>query len=240
MTGRGIVVSKAHTRTCNPSLGAAPSWLRGRGCQPFLLSFVEKAAHGSAPFVAQPPPLRPLAAPRSVTAIFIPPRMPGSGKTATFLIPILERLKEHSTRVGVRAVVLSPTRELAMQTSKFISAMAKYTTLRFALLVGGDSMELQVRGEGWGACAGHTAHSARLPVTAQTVAVGVAVTLTGLGAVEVTGAVAVSATGTMRASAPFAWILRQCPPCAAVTLAIALSRGDALPRSPALPWSHVA
>ncbi len=69
----------------------------------------------------------------------------GSGKTATFLVPILERLKEHSTRVGVRAVVLSPTRELAMQTAKFLKAMAKYTTLRYTLLVGGDSMEMQVR-----------------------------------------------------------------------------------------------
>ena len=69
----------------------------------------------------------------------------GSGKTATFLIPVLERLKEHSTRVGVRAVVLSPTRELAMQTAKFLKAMAKYTTLRYTLLVGGDSMEMQVR-----------------------------------------------------------------------------------------------
>ena len=48
--------------------------------------------------------------------------------------------------VGVRAVVLSPTRELAMQTAKFIKAMAKYTSLRYTLLVGGDSMELQVGG----------------------------------------------------------------------------------------------
>ncbi len=69
----------------------------------------------------------------------------GSGKTAAFLIPILERLKEHSTRVGARAVVLSPTRELAMQTAKFLGAMSKFTTLRYTLLVGGDSMELQVR-----------------------------------------------------------------------------------------------
>jgi superfamily II DNA/RNA helicase len=41
--------------------------------------------------------------------------------------------------------VLSPTRELAMQTAKFLKAMAKYTTLRYTLLVGGDSMEMQVR-----------------------------------------------------------------------------------------------
>lgn len=39
----------------------------------------------------------------------------GSGKTAAFLIPLVERLQAHSTRVGARAVVLSPTRELATQ-----------------------------------------------------------------------------------------------------------------------------
>jgi ATP-dependent RNA helicase DDX54/DBP10 len=70
--------------------------------------------------------------------------LPGSGKTAAFLIPILERLKEHSPKFGCRAVVLSPTRELAMQTAKFLKDMAKFTTLRFTVLVGGDSMELQV------------------------------------------------------------------------------------------------
>ncbi|CAN0110985.1 unnamed protein product, partial [Phaeothamnion confervicola] len=67
----------------------------------------------------------------------------GSGKTAAFLIPMLEKLKEHSSRVGCRAVILSPTRELAMQTLKFAKQMGKYTGLRFALLVGGDSMERQ-------------------------------------------------------------------------------------------------
>ena len=37
----------------------------------------------------------------------------GSGKTAAFLLPMFERLKEHSTKVGIRALILSPTRELA-------------------------------------------------------------------------------------------------------------------------------
>jgi superfamily II DNA/RNA helicase len=42
----------------------------------------------------------------------------GSGKTAAFVIPLLERLKTHSAKVGVRAVVLSPTRELASQVQR--------------------------------------------------------------------------------------------------------------------------
>ncbi|KAF0685566.1 Aste57867_22574 [Aphanomyces stellatus] len=67
----------------------------------------------------------------------------GSGKTAAFLIPMLEKLKEHSKKIGVRALVLSPTRELAVQTIKFAKSLAKYTSLKACLIVGGDSMEQQ-------------------------------------------------------------------------------------------------
>lgn len=42
----------------------------------------------------------------------------GSGKTAAFVLPMLERLKVHSPRAGARAVILAPTRELALQTHK--------------------------------------------------------------------------------------------------------------------------
>lgn len=67
----------------------------------------------------------------------------GSGKTAAFLIPMLEKLKEHSKRIGVRALVLSPTRELAVQTLRFAKALAKFTTLKISLIVGGEGMEHQ-------------------------------------------------------------------------------------------------
>jgi len=66
----------------------------------------------------------------------------GSGKTAAFLIPMFERLNTHSTK-GCRALVLSPTRELAVQTMKFTKDLGKFTDLKPTLILGGDSMENQ-------------------------------------------------------------------------------------------------
>lgn len=43
----------------------------------------------------------------------------GSGKTAAFLIPMFEKLKAPQAQTGARALILSPTRELALQTMKF-------------------------------------------------------------------------------------------------------------------------
>ncbi|XP_063310785.1 ATP-dependent RNA helicase DDX54 [Pelobates fuscus] len=67
----------------------------------------------------------------------------GSGKTACFLIPMFEKLKAHSAQTGVRALVLSPTRELALQTLKFCKELGKFTGLKTALILGGDKMEDQ-------------------------------------------------------------------------------------------------
>ncbi|RFU30626.1 hypothetical protein B7463_g5728, partial [Scytalidium lignicola] len=65
----------------------------------------------------------------------------GSGKTAAFVIPMIEKLKAHSARVGARALVLSPSRELALQTLKVVKEFGRGTDLKCALLVGGDSLE---------------------------------------------------------------------------------------------------
>lgn len=67
----------------------------------------------------------------------------GSGKTAAFLIPMLEKLGERDTKTGVRGLILSPTRELAMQTSLVSTQLGKFTGLRSCLLVGGASMSSQ-------------------------------------------------------------------------------------------------
>ncbi|XP_078162539.1 putative DEAD-box ATP-dependent RNA helicase 29 isoform X7 [Carex rostrata] len=67
----------------------------------------------------------------------------GSGKTAAFLIPMLQKLRKHVPQAGVRALILSPTRDLAIQTLKFTKELGRFTDLRTSLLVGGDSMENQ-------------------------------------------------------------------------------------------------
>ncbi|XP_013359039.1 PREDICTED: ATP-dependent RNA helicase DDX54 isoform X2 [Chinchilla lanigera] len=67
----------------------------------------------------------------------------GSGKTACFLIPMFERLRTRSGQTGARALVLSPTRELALQTMKFTKELGKFTGLKTALILGGDRMEDQ-------------------------------------------------------------------------------------------------
>lgn len=67
----------------------------------------------------------------------------GSGKTAAFVIPLVQRLKAHSAKIGARAIVLSPSRELALQTLKVVKELGRGTDLRTVLLVGGDSLEDQ-------------------------------------------------------------------------------------------------
>ncbi|KAK7536037.1 P-loop containing nucleoside triphosphate hydrolase protein [Phyllosticta citribraziliensis] len=67
----------------------------------------------------------------------------GSGKTAAFVVPMIEKLKKHSAKVGARAIVMSPSRELALQTLKVVKELGRGTDLRTILLVGGDSLEDQ-------------------------------------------------------------------------------------------------
>ena len=67
----------------------------------------------------------------------------GSGKTAAFMIPLIEKLVAHSTTVGFRAIVISPTRDLALQTLKVGKQLSKYTDLLVASIVGGENMSDQ-------------------------------------------------------------------------------------------------
>jgi ATP-dependent RNA helicase RhlE len=68
--------------------------------------------------------------------------MTGSGKTAAFLLPILERLRE-KPRGGTRALIITPTRELAAQIVEHFALLAKHTRLRAAAVYGGVGMKPQ-------------------------------------------------------------------------------------------------
>ena len=68
----------------------------------------------------------------------------GTGKTAAFLLPILQRLHEGKHN-GCRALVLSPTRELALQIDEQALALGYYVGLSAAAVVGGMEMGPQER-----------------------------------------------------------------------------------------------
>uniref|UniRef100_A0A3P8WEB3 RNA helicase n=1 Tax=Cynoglossus semilaevis TaxID=244447 RepID=A0A3P8WEB3_CYNSE len=67
----------------------------------------------------------------------------GSGKTAAFLVPMFEKLKAPQAQTGARALILTPTRELALQTMRFTKELGRFTGLKTALILGGDRMEDQ-------------------------------------------------------------------------------------------------
>ena len=73
----------------------------------------------------------------------------GTGKTAAFSLPLLQRLLKHENasvspaRHPVRALVLLPTRELADQVAQQVKQYAKYTGLRSAVVFGGMDMKPQ-------------------------------------------------------------------------------------------------
>jgi len=68
----------------------------------------------------------------------------GTGKTAAFVLPILQRLLP-GPRGRVRALILSPTRELAEQTCETTNELGKQTGLRSIAIYGGVNMEQQTR-----------------------------------------------------------------------------------------------
>ena len=74
----------------------------------------------------------------------------GTGKTAGFTLPLLQKLVEkantsHSpARHPVRALIITPTRELAAQVEESVRTYGKYTSLKSALVYGGVGMQPQV------------------------------------------------------------------------------------------------
>jgi ATP-dependent RNA helicase RhlE len=69
----------------------------------------------------------------------------GTGKTAAFVLPILQRLMKGS-RGRLRALILSPTRELAEQTHSAIGVLGRQTGLHSLTIYGGVSAQPQIKG----------------------------------------------------------------------------------------------
>ncbi|WP_405114006.1 DEAD/DEAH box helicase [Paenibacillus sp. FSL K6-1217] len=73
----------------------------------------------------------------------------GTGKTAAFSLPIIQLLSQQPGRSGsgkrIRSLILTPTRELALQIQENIQAYSKFTTIRSTAIVGGVSQKAQER-----------------------------------------------------------------------------------------------
>jgi len=71
----------------------------------------------------------------------------GTGKTAGFTLPMLQRLARHNSPEGrrpIRALVLTPTRELAAQVAESINTYGKHLPLRCAVVFGGVKINPQI------------------------------------------------------------------------------------------------
>jgi ATP-dependent RNA helicase RhlE len=97
----------------------------------------------------EPTPVQAQAIPAALTGTdLVATAQTGTGKTLAFLLPITEKLlKQGETpnqRKQVRALVLSPTRELAIQIANAFFEIARGTQLRAAIVVGGVSEQTQL------------------------------------------------------------------------------------------------
>lgn len=66
----------------------------------------------------------------------------GTGKTAAFGLPILSKLQKNK---DVQAIIMCPTRELCLQTSREMTSFSKYLNIGIATVYGGANIDLQIR-----------------------------------------------------------------------------------------------
>ncbi len=72
----------------------------------------------------------------------------GTGKTAGFTLPLLQRLManhQSQRKLRVRALILTPTRELAAQVGESVTTYGKYLPLKSQVIFGGVSLNMQVK-----------------------------------------------------------------------------------------------
>ncbi|HZS12665.1 MAG TPA: DEAD/DEAH box helicase [Nitrospirales bacterium] len=109
----------------------------GLGVSDAMLAILTKAGY------SQPTPIQALAIPPGLQGRDIIGAAPtGTGKTAAFIVPIVERLAGGR---GTRALILAPTRELAMQIQQTVDKIGRPRRIEAALIVGGANMAQQER-----------------------------------------------------------------------------------------------
>jgi ATP-dependent RNA helicase RhlE len=148
----------AGDRADPPDVGDPPAWPRPDGPQESCLTFdhfglsadILRAVAEEG--YTEPTPIQERSIPlvlqgRDILAA----AQTGTGKTAAFTLPILERLRAHANtsfspaRHPVRALMVTPTRELAMQIAESVGAYGRHVPLRSAVVYGGIPIDPQIK-----------------------------------------------------------------------------------------------
>ena len=118
----------------------APKDFLGFGLHPSILQGIRTMGYEI------PTPIQALAIPAVMSGRdLIGSAQTGTGKTAAFLLPIMHRLMGEPKKGGSRVLILTPTRELAMQIDEHMLGLSYYTGLTGAAVVGGLPMDGGVR-----------------------------------------------------------------------------------------------
>ncbi|MDR4493077.1 MAG: DEAD/DEAH box helicase [Nitrospirales bacterium] len=116
------------------------SQFRALGVSPTLVQALEKGG------LVEPTPIQQLAIPPALAGKDVMGcAQTGTGKTAAFVIPMIERLAE-GPKSAPRGLILAPTRELAFQIQTTITKFGRARGIFGTTLVGGDDMQAQIRG----------------------------------------------------------------------------------------------
>ncbi len=118
---------------------ARPGPFGGLALSPVTLSALERAGY------LEPTPVQAGVIPRALAgADVMGQAQTGTGKTAAFVIPILERLDPPHSKAGPRAVVLVPTRELAVQVRDEFLKLAQGRRTQIVAVYGGKPIRRQI------------------------------------------------------------------------------------------------
>lgn len=94
---------------------------------------------------SRPTPVQAKAIPPALRGVdLVATAQTGTGKTLAFLLPVMDKLLKSATSKKLRALVLSPTRELAIQIADTFLKLSSGTGLRAAVVVGGLSEQPQI------------------------------------------------------------------------------------------------